>query len=388
MQTKIKNVKYLLLVNIVLLVGYQSFAQEHKLIDKEATPETKKLYQNLFKLLDKGIMFGHQDDLAYGVKWKYQEGRSDVYDVVKDYPAVFGWDLGHIEHKSKNNLDTVPFKKIKEYIKTVYDHGGVNTLSWHMDNPKTGGAAWENTKAIASVLPGGENNKEYKKWLKRGAKFIKRLRGSDGKHIPILFRPFHELNGNWFWWGKESATAEEYKNLYKYTVDYLMNKQHVHNSIYIYNTNSFSTAKEFTERYPGDNYVDVMSFDNYQFTPKNAKDSVVQASLQSFKKQVKNSLSILDSVSEAHHKLPTFAETGYATIPVANWWTATLWDVIKDYKLSYFLVWRNYGWQEKEQAFHYYAPYLGHPSVPDFQKFYNLKGTLFQSDVAKENLYK
>ncbi len=131
-----------------------------------------------------------------------------------------------------------------------------------------------------------------------------------------------------------------------------------------------------------------MSFDNYQFTPKNANDTVVLASLQSFKNQIKNSLSILDSVSVAHHKLPTFAETGYAAIPVANWWTATLWDVIKDYKLSYFLVWRNYGWQEKEQAFHYYAPYAGHPSSADFQKFYNLKETLFQSDIAKENLYK
>ena len=70
MLKKIKTVKYLLLTNMLLLFGYQSFAQEHKLIDKKATPETKKLYQNLFKLLDKGIMFGHQDDLAYGVKWK------------------------------------------------------------------------------------------------------------------------------------------------------------------------------------------------------------------------------------------------------------------------------------------------------------------------------
>src|SRR3954468_4860386 len=65
--------------------------------DKNATKETINLYRNLKKLLNKGIMFGHQDDLAYGVGWKYEPGRSDIKDVTGDYPAVYGWELGRIE---------------------------------------------------------------------------------------------------------------------------------------------------------------------------------------------------------------------------------------------------------------------------------------------------
>src|SRR5258705_9854557 len=65
--------------------------------DKNATKETVNLYKNLKKLAGKGFMFGHQDDLAYGVGWKYEEGRSDIKDVTGDYPAIYGWELGRLE---------------------------------------------------------------------------------------------------------------------------------------------------------------------------------------------------------------------------------------------------------------------------------------------------
>ena len=56
--------------------------------DKNATKETIHLYRNLKRIINKGILFGHQDDLAYGVTWKYEKGRSDVKDVAGDYPAT------------------------------------------------------------------------------------------------------------------------------------------------------------------------------------------------------------------------------------------------------------------------------------------------------------
>src|SRR5665647_2432709 len=106
--------------------------------DKKATKETINLYHNLKKLLNKGIMFGHQDDLAYGVGWKYIPGKSDVKEVTGDYPAVYGFELGRIELDHPVNIDSVPFDKMRGYIKTVYARGGVITLSWHLDNPLTG----------------------------------------------------------------------------------------------------------------------------------------------------------------------------------------------------------------------------------------------------------
>jgi mannan endo-1,4-beta-mannosidase len=47
------------------------------------------------------------------------------------------------------------------------------------------------------------------------------LKGSDGKSIPILYRPFHELTGNWFWWCKNNATPQEFKQIWKFTINYL-----------------------------------------------------------------------------------------------------------------------------------------------------------------------
>jgi hypothetical protein len=101
-------------------------------VDRQATKETLNLYRNLKKLMKKGIMFGHQDDLAYGVGWKYEAGRSDVKDVTGDYPAVYGFELGHLEIDAQINLDSVPFNKMKEFIREVYERGGVVTLSWHL----------------------------------------------------------------------------------------------------------------------------------------------------------------------------------------------------------------------------------------------------------------
>ncbi len=383
---KIQNLMILIFCGLTAQVA---IAQEKILIDNKATAETKNLYKNLDKLLKKGVMFGHQDDLAYGVEWKTPDGKkSDVYDVVNDYPAIFGWDIGHIEHKSKINLDRVPFKKMKEYIKQVYDMGGINTISWHVDNPVTMGNSWDNTNSVSKVLPGGSHYKLYKKWMKNAAKYLKRLKGSDGKKIPIIFRPYHELNGGWFWWGKDSTTTQEYVELYRYTVDYLKNKKNVHNLIYVFNTNTFGTAEEFMERYPGDDVVDMVSFDSYQFAKPTDPDSVLKKSSLKFQGQLRKSLTILDSVAKKHNKIPTFAETGFETIPQKDWWTSTLLEVVKDFEISYVLVWRNHGWQTKENKFHYYGPFLNHPSSPDFKKFYDSKNTLFQSDIAKENVYK
>ena len=89
-------------------------AQSNLPADKNADPKTIALYHNLQKLRQKGIMFGHQDDLCpYGVGWQYENGRSDVKDVTGDYPAVYGWELGEIEIDQPQNLDGVPFDLMK-----------------------------------------------------------------------------------------------------------------------------------------------------------------------------------------------------------------------------------------------------------------------------------
>ena len=370
-----------LLLWVVSCYGQLPEKKHHSLSDKNATPETENLYQNLILLQEKGFLFGHQDDLAYGVKWRYEEGRSDIKDVTGDYPALYGWDLGGIEHQKSNNIDGVPFKKMKNWIKEIYDRGGVSTISWHMDNPLTMKSSWDTTPgSLRSILPNGEKHQLYLSWLDEAAQFLGNIKGSDGKKIPILYRPFHELTGNWFWWCKNNASAQEFKEIWRFTIHYLRETKKLNNLIIVYNTADFKSKEEFLEYYPGDDVVDVLSFDKYQYTNPITDSSFIT--------EVQNQLKIMNEVAVEHQKPMAIAETGYEQIPYENWWTKTLTEAIGNYKISFVLLWRNHGWQEQEKKMHYYAPYKGQLSEKDFIEFYNSPKTFFQKDITQENIYK
>jgi mannan endo-1,4-beta-mannosidase len=374
--------KYIFFISASFLLSCKAFPQKDMPSDARATKETVNLYHNLKKLALKGFMFGHQDDLAYGVGWRYESGRSDVKDVTGDYPGLYGWELGGLERTDDNkNIDGVPFDSMKKFIREGYERGAVITMSWHFNNPLTNGTAWDTTHgAVASVLPGGANNDTYKAWLDKAAAFFLSLKGKHGELIPVLFRPFHELTGNWFWWCKNTCSDDEFKALWHYTVNYLQETKKVHNLLYVYNTADFNSADEYLARYPGDDVADILTFDGYQYDDPQTSDGFV--------KKLNAELDIIDRIATQKGKLFAIAETGYEQIPYAEWWTQTLLKAIGDHKISYVLVWRNHGYNETMKRMHYYAPYKGHPSSADFIKFYELQQTLFEKDVNKEKLYK
>ena len=374
---------YKLILNYLLVIilskGGVSIAQT---ADKLATGETQNLLKNLHKQTGKIILFGHQDDLAYGVKWKYKTGGSDVKESAGQYPALYGWDYSGIERDGGIvNIDKVPFEKMQQYIQEGYQRGGVITMSWHFNNPLTGKSAWDTTHGgVAAALPGGVANTTYNEWLDKIAAFTLSLKGSKGELMPVLFRPYHELTGNWFWWTQNACTAQEFIQLWKYTVTYLKDKKNVHNMLYVYNTAGDCKNKEqFMERYPGDDWVDIVSFDAYQYNDP-AKDN-------SFIQSVDKLLSIVDSVATEHHKISALAETGYEAIPYAEWWTNTLWNAIKNHSLSYVLLWRNHGLQANGHM-HYYVPFKNDVSATDFKKFSKLSKIAFAMKVRNQKIYK
>ena len=158
---------YLTLALTLLTLG--SFGQKLPLpADKKATRETVLLFQSLYELKNKGVMYGHQDDLMYGYTWWYEKDRSDTKEITGDYPAVAGFELGHIELGGDRSLDSVSFAQIADQIKVFYKLGGVITLSCHLNNPFTmqikdtissrqHGTAWDvsSKEVVSSILPGG-----------------------------------------------------------------------------------------------------------------------------------------------------------------------------------------------------------------------------------------
>lgn len=367
------------IIMVTLLLVCAHYLNAQVLSDKNATRQTKMAYKNLFALSKKNILFGHQDDLAYGVNWKYVDGKSDIKDIVNDYPAVYGWDLARIEHGAEKNIDGVPFSKMRTYIQEGYDRGGMITLSWHFDNPLTAKDAWDTTHgAVAACLPGGEKNALFISWLDKAAVFIKSLKGKHGESIPVLFRPFHECTGNWFWWCKNTNDVKEFTQLWRFTIDYLRNKKQLHNLIIVYNTAGFANERDFLERYPGNDVVDMVSFDMYQFEGQ---------SRQGFIDTMRYEIKHLINAAKKKNKIAAIAETGFEAIPDSLWWTETLLPMIKGYSLAYVLVWRNAGYMESMKKMHYYAPYKGQASEEDFKKMYQSGKIIFEKQLSKKNIY-
>ncbi len=333
------------------------------------TTSRDALISRLRSLQQKGTMFGHQDDTFYGLSWKWQPNRSDTRETCGQLPAVMGFEIGGIETESEVNLDSVPFDLMRKEILAQAARGGIVTISWHPRNPLTGGDAWDisSTEVVRSVLPGGKCHATFLIWMRRLRDFLISL-SPDTKHkTPIIFRPWHENNGSWFWWGEKLCTPQEYRALWCMLQDYLL-VEGFDNLVWSYSPNMIGTMtlQQFLERYPGDERVDFIGIDSYQ---SNTTDEFVKAT--------RNDLDMLSSYCSEHCKILALTECGVKGITPKRWWTQALLPLAKDYKLSYMLTWRNARHDE------YFGPSPKEHDAADFRKFSKDSKTLFIDDINK-----
>ena len=372
--------KHFLSVVSLTLFSIIAFSQKaNKVIDADATKETKALYYNLGKLSEKHILFGHQHATEYGHGWRGEKDRSDVKSVTGFHPAVIGIDFSGLSGRPDSMIEKEKIS-LRNNIADTYNRGGVTTVSWHFSNPASpGGFYWKDSVSVPAVkfiIPGGSHHEKYKTILRTIAGLAKSTKGNDGNLVPMIFRPYHEFDGDWFWWGRSHCTIDEFKTLWKFTVTYLRDSLGVHNFIYAFSPdNKFNTEAQFLERYPGDEWVDMVGMDNYGDFGRDGKYNV-EAGL--------NKLKIVSDYALKAGKLAAFTETGLESIPNNTWWTEILLKTLKaqSLQLSYVLVWRN----DTRSPTHYYAPFPGHTSEVDFMKFYNDPFTLFENDLR--NIYK
>lgn len=367
--------KPLIFTGLALLAGHSGFSQ----IDTKATKETKALYRNLGELSKKNILFGHQAATEYGHGWSGDENRSDVKSVTGSHPAIIGADFsglsGHPQDQIEKNIIS-----LRKNVVDTYNRGGVTTMAWHFNNPASeGGFYWKDSvsaKSIALIKPGGSHHEKYKEILKTIADFAHSVKGKDGTLAPMIFRPYHELDGDWFWWGKGHCSREDLIEVWQFTVSYLRDELGVHNFIYAFSPDcKFTTEQEYLERYPGDKWVDMVGFDDYADFGRDGKYNL-KAGVQKLK--------IVSDYAKKANKLAAFTESGLESIPDKNWWTESLLKSLKAEKvnLAYVLVWRN----DSKSPTHFYAPFPGQVSVPDFMTFYNDPYTLFEKDL--KNIYR
>lgn len=351
-----------------------------KKAEKEQT-KAQQLQERLIALQKKGIMFGHQDDPFYGLTWEYQKDSSDVKNVCGDYPAIMGFELGGIEMGDAKSLDSVPFKTITEEIKNHYRRGGIITISWHPRNPVTTidgggpagqkfpeGTAWDVTDStvVKNILPGGTHHEKFKTWMERLSNFLATLTDDNGEKIPVIFRPWHENSGSWFWWGEKLCTVEEYKGLWNMLQDYLK-EQGFDNLVWAYSPGMEDnlTAERLLVRYPGDDRVDMLGLDGYQW---NADEG------QQFIERGKQNLDVLCKAAQEHGKIAALTECGLKNLTDSTWWTSTLLPAVEGQPISYLLVWRNYKTE-------WFGPSPAKPDAQAFRDFYKKENTLFLEEI-------
>ena len=348
------------------------------------TSPTATVTATLKKAVAEGsVLYGHQDDLMYGHTWNATEendhnlDRSDVLFVTGDYPAILGLELGDFELGHQLNLDGNDIDITREAAIKHYQRGGIVTLSWHPNNPATGGNAWDVSggNVVKRILPGGDLHEVWMERFIRITDFIASIKTPDGKPVPIIWRPWHEHTGSWFWWGWNLCSAEEYNALWVMTYDYMVKERGLKNLLWATSPNGMDDFQNWTERYPGDKYVDILGYDMYCPTWLPQPEAIPY-----YITHTRKDLEILTAFAKQHNKLIAFTETGYEGLTYPTWWTEVLAAAIKDFHIAYLLTWRNASTPGNRDT-HFYAPFPGGPTENDFCEFIENNNILLLNDI-------
>lgn len=339
--------------------------------DPNASQSAKQLYGYLdsYKNSDK-IMFGQQHATDEGITLTDKDKNpgktnSDTKSLVEDNPAVVGWDayLGTTGQEKPGDVDS-----LAKSMNAVHDDGSIIVLSMHPDNFVTGGK-YNDTKGntVQNILPGGTANKKYTNWLDKMVDLSSQLKDKDGKEYSVIFRPFHEQTGSWFWWGSATTSVDQFKSVYRYTVDYLRDHG-VHNFLYAYTPggNLAGDKDRYLKWYPGDGYVDVLGIDCY--------DTVAPIGSEKWMDGLTKDVVMVSQVAQEKNKIPVLSEYGVHLsekgTEAENWYTNVLDHIEANQdakKIAYMFTWANFGYPDNV-----YTPYKGYHDqkvVQDFETF-------------------
>ena len=231
----------------------QSFAP----VNKNASPEAGQLLSYLYSINGKYILSGEHGD----ERWL-----DSVKNITGKYPAVWGNDF--IWHGTKDPGQEVVNEAIQKH-----KEGFIITLMWHqgrpIDDPPYG---WK--ESVQAKLTDAqwkelttEGTELNKRWLAQIDKVAGYLEQLDSAHVPILWRPYHEMNGIWFWWG-DKKWKDGIQKLWKMMYGRYVNHFHLNNLLWVWGANGprdipGDEAYAYKDYYPGNEYVDVLGSDVY-----------------------------------------------------------------------------------------------------------------------------
>jgi len=356
------------------------------MVNPNATPETVALFYNLKTIAKTNFIVGQHD--AFNSFYNDNAGDSDIKKTTGSDPGLLGSDFMFITDDDNAGTSDNWYFQQEEIIKSdaaeAYNKGMVNVFVWHLREPYEGEefytsemTTFQKNNAFKSLLVGGGNHEYYKAKLDKVADVANTMVGSDGKLVPFIFRPFHEFDGDWFWWGAPYCTPQEFIELWRFTVEYLRDTKGVNNMLFAYSPDkNYNSEGQYLSRYPGDNYVDVLGMDNYGDV-----DSVNQMDLDNANTKLK----IISDLAIAKVKIAALTETCYFVTPgqnspIPNFYAQNLYNVMtnNDVELAFMMFWSN-----KQDT--YCIPTPGLTSTPDFMEFIQKPEVLLENELS--NMY-
>jgi mannan endo-1,4-beta-mannosidase len=262
-----------LLAILLMLLSFPVLSQQEiKPVSPNAMPEAKALLQFIYSMSGKYTLTGQHN---------FPAGKDHNSQFAASYygktPVIWSIDFGFSKAGDKDSY-LMRAANVKEAIRQ-YKMGALVTFCWHAVPPTASepitfqplpGA---DPNALASVqgrltdqqfkdilTPGTVLNKQWAAQVDTIAHYLKLLQAA---HVPVLWRPYHEMNGNWFWWGNrvgEYGTAALYRQIF----DRMVNYHKLNNLIWVWSVDRPTKAgMEFSNFYPGKDYVDILALDVY-----------------------------------------------------------------------------------------------------------------------------
>jgi len=328
--------------------------------------KAQSLYSNL-ALLEENFLFGQANarNISAAVSGaKNSVGtQSDVKDVVGSHPAFIESDFMWYYDDPIFTSNDIAF------LQDHYDEGGIVGYAWHFRDPQGEfydsdykGYSHDNSDLLNDIVNdlNGRQDWFYQQIDDYALPALNTLKQAG---IPVIIRPFHEMNGGWFWWGNKPAA--DYIALYKMFADYLRVTKGLDNLILAWSPNvSFdTTAKGY---YPGDDYVDIVGLDYYEPTA-----AALAAELEK-----------VVAFSSGHNKIAALTETGYRAggygdlTANPDFWTADIQLGIDNSnntrQVAYVMSWYNAKWGSDN--INVYTPYEGMGNSAALESFSQFRG--------------
>lgn len=387
------------------------------IVDANATYETRLLLERLHAATQKGLsMIGMDSSTRFGEFMRTHPNgpkdwsktvvgdTTDIGDVCGKAPSIYGIDIANIvgdwhgigqSDNEKQRQQAHSRETAGNHIKTIHRNGGIITLHYHMHNPiddssygKGPAEVWQllnpyrkDRKSSQFPQTNGIAFKRFRAKIDSLVDFLQEMVDDEGKLIPVIFRPFHENNGNWFWWGLPDgadvdAYATAFRQVWQWMVWYIHDRRGHHAILWATGPNGglgkgLLTSEDYWRTLPEPPFVDILGYDRYDDYGSENSSAVEEIR---FVVQEADRLGKVAAVTESG-----ISFKGDRSMWPENIWTKHLIGPVKNdpvaTRVAWILLWHNFP-NDGERG-NYFGPHNNHGNAEDFRKVAQREDVLF-----------